>query len=188
MATDAFNDSEGPSVGGKLLHLVRKGTYPSRGQMGQQDSWTPPGLTPRNCSVSSLTNARYHLDAIPMSDHPNEDRHFSLDGGTYQVFGVFDGHDGPRAAGFASNYMMELFNSSSWKRIHNSDVPIALREFFTAADKDFFLSIKSSTDEKERLQAMIPPVSMHKVDVVRLGMNHILGVEHCIPYRVSVSK
>ena len=141
-------------------HLDRMGGLPSRTRTSQWDDWTPPGLTPENCSVSSLTNARYQLDEIPASDHPNEDRHFSLDGGTYQAFGVFDGHDGPRAAGFASNYMMELFNSSSWKRIQDSDVPIALREFFTAADRDFFQSIKSSIDEKERIQAMIPPVCM----------------------------
>ena len=156
MATSVFLPRDGSTS--VHPHLDIMGGFPSRGHTSQRDSWTPPGLTPKNCSVSSLTNARYHLDAIPMSDHPNEDRHFSLDGGTYQVFGVFDGHDGPRAAGFASNYMMELFNSSSWKRIHNRDVPIALREFFTAADRDFFMSIKSSTDEKERLQAMIPPV------------------------------
>ena len=141
-------------------HLDRMGAFSSRAHTSQRDDWTPPGLTPGHCSVSSLTNARYQLDEIPSSDHPNEDRYFSLDGGTYQAFGVFDGHDGPRAAGFASNYMMELFNSSSWKRIQDSDVPIALREFFTAADRDFFQSIKSSIDEKERIQAMIPPVCM----------------------------
>lgn len=151
-----------PRDGGRPVHppLEIMGGFPSRTRTSQRDDWTPPGLTPENCSVSSLPNARYQLDEIPTSDHPNEDRHFSLDGGNYQALGVFDGHDGPRAAGFASNYMMELFNSSSWKRIHDSDVPIALREFFTAADRDFFQSIKSSIDEKERIQAMIPPVWM----------------------------
>lgn len=175
MATSVFLPRDGSTS--VHPHLDIMGGFPSRGHTSQRDSWTPPGLTPKNCSVSSLTNARYHLDAIPMSDHPNEDRHFSLDGGTYQVFGVFDGHDGPRAAGFASNYMMELFNSSSWKRIHNSDVPIALREFFTAADKDFFLSIKSSTDEKERLQAMIPPVcTLTQMAVGTVGIEYAVSL------------
>lgn len=133
------------------------GVFQSREQRGYE--WTPSKFRePHNCSVASLENARYHLDGIPTSDHPNEDRHFAIEGNNFCTFGVFDGHDGPKAAGFASNYILEVFNSPSWQRIEARDIPLALEEFFKTTDKEFFRSIKSSIDEKEALQSMIPPV------------------------------
>ena len=119
---------------------------------------------PANCSVATLENARYRLDGIPKADHTNEDRHFVLDGGMYLAFGVFDGHDGPRAAGFASHYLMELFSTKSWKSVvekGSENIPHVLKEFFRATENDFFKSIQASIDEKLSLQAIIPKVRCH---------------------------
>ena len=140
-----------------------------RGQVDQSDldHWQPSiPKEPANCSVATLENARYRLDGIPMADHTNEDRHFVLDGGKYQTFGVFDGHDGQRAAGFASHYLMELFSTTSWKSIvekSQENIPHALKEFFAATEKEFFRSIKASIDEKESLQAIIPKVCCRNI-------------------------
>lgn len=118
-------------------------------------------------SVATLENARYIKNDIPRSEHPNEDRHFFLEGEDFKVFGVFDGHDGPRAAGFASNYFIEYFNTDSWKSLvslppqfQREQIPMALREFFKAAEKEFFCSIRSSIDERNQLQRTIPAVSL----------------------------
>lgn len=118
-------------------------------------------------SVATLENARYIKNDIPRPEHPNEDRHFSLEEEDFKVFGVFDGHDGPRAAGFASNYFIEYFNTDSWKslislppQVQREQIPMALREFFKAAEKEFFSSIRSSIDERNQLQRTIPAVSV----------------------------
>ena len=118
-------------------------------------------------SVATLENARYIKNDIPRPEHPNEDRHFFLEDEYFKVFGVFDGHDGPRAAGFASNYFIEYFNTDSWKslvslppQIQREQIPMALREFFKAAEKEFFSSIRSSIEERNQLQRTIPAVSL----------------------------
>ena len=117
-------------------------------------------------SVATLENARYRLGEVPRSEHPNEDRHFVLENDDCKVFGVFDGHDGPRAAGFASNYFIEYFSTESWRSIislppsvQRKQIPMALTEFFKAAEKEFFKSIRSSIEEKKQLQRTIPSVS-----------------------------
>ena len=135
-----------------------------RGQVDQHDleRWQPSiPKEPANCSVATLENARYRLDGISTADHTNEDRHFVLDGGKFLAFGVFDGHDGPRAAGFASHYLMEQFSTKSWKSVverGGENIPLVLKEFFSATEKDFFKSIKAGIDEKVSLQAIIPKV------------------------------
>lgn len=117
-------------------------------------------------SVATLENARYIKNDIPHPEHPNEDRHFFLEEKDFKVFGVFDGHDGPRAAGFASNYFIEYFNTDSWNSLvslppqaQREQIPLALGEFFKAAEKEFFSSIRSSIEEKKQLQRTIPAVS-----------------------------
>lgn len=118
-------------------------------------------------SVATLENARYRVGDMPRSEHPNDDRHFVLeDAGNCHVFGVFDGHDGPRAAGFASNYFIQYFSSEEWKSLvslspqaQRVQIPLALKEFFKAAERDFFNSIRSSIEERKQLQRTIPSVS-----------------------------
>lgn len=140
-------------------------TAHSRGHVDPRDldQWAPslPKI-PRNCSVATLENARYRVDGIATSDHSNEDRNFVLDGGNFQAFGVFDGHDGPRAAGFASNFFMELFHTTSWRKVATEgtkDISMALKEFFIAAEREFFQSIRCHIEDKKALQAVIPSVS-----------------------------
>ena len=121
-------------------------------------------------SVATLENARYQAHGIPRSEHPNEDRHLELEGENFKVFAVFDGHDGPRAAGFAANYFYEYFNTESWKslitqrtQVQREMIPDALKEFFRAAEKEFFNSIRPAIVEKQQLQRTIPSVSVHSV-------------------------
>lgn len=125
----------------------------------------PHFISRASCSQATLENARYSLQLAPLADHTNEDRHFALEGPNYKVFGVFDGHDGPRAAGFASNYMMQLFDTTSWisvvKNGNSSIIHEALVEFFRATEKDFFKSIQRYIDEKEITQRRIPSVCTH---------------------------
>ena len=118
-------------------------------------------------SVASLENARYRQGEVPQSEHPNEDRHFILDDGYCRVFAVFDGHDGPRAAGFASNFFIQYFSSESWKAVvslsphaQREQIPIALKEFFKAAEKEFFHSIRHHIEERNQLQRTIPQVCL----------------------------
>lgn len=63
--------------------------------------------------VGMSANQMYREDGTPCSAHEYEDRsiHFCLDqqNGTY-LYGVFDGHDGAKAAYFAS----QVENTKSW--------------------------------------------------------------------------
>jgi serine/threonine protein phosphatase PrpC len=81
-----------------------------------------------------------------------------------QVFAVFDGHDGSRAAGFASSYMLPVFNMLSWEKIvanaNSSIVNEFLSELFKDTEIDFFKSIERFILEKESLQMRIPQVSV----------------------------
>ena len=116
-------------------------------------------------SVASLENARYRLGEVPRSEHSNEDRHFKLEEPYCKVLGVFDGHDGPRAAGFSSNFFIQFFSSDSWKTVislppneQRIQIPMALKEFFKAAEREFFNSIRHHIEEKQQLQKTIPQV------------------------------
>jgi hypothetical protein len=125
----------------------------------------PVPLQTSETSVASLENARYGVGEVPRSEHPNDDRHFMLEDEYCKVYGVFDGHDGPRAAGFASNFFVQYFSSESWKAVislplqeQRVQIPMALREFFKAAEKEFFQSIGRYIDERKQLQRIIPQV------------------------------
>ena len=155
------------------LHTYPHSAPPS---LHVQDQSSPKSLPSRThpvprqtseTSVASLENARYRQGEVPRAEHPNEDRHFTLDDGYCKVYGVFDGHDGPRAAGFASNYFIQYFSTESWKslislpsEIQRQQIPMALREFFKAAEKEFFQSIKQHIDERKQLQRIIPQVQV----------------------------
>ena len=136
-------------------------TSPLHDPSSRRDLELGPSL-PSGASVATLENARYQISRPPSSDHANEDRFFAMEGGDFQVMAVFDGHDGARAAGFASNYILGLFYTQSWHHlVHRGyqNIPHALQEFFLAAERDFFLSIKHYTREFQEVQASIPAVS-----------------------------
>ena len=113
-------------------------------------------------STATLENERYSLDSIYRPDHDNEDRSFHHEEEDYVVFGVFDGHDGSRASGFASTYMRSLFDMQSWRSILMNPNPDIMRqamgEFFKDTEREFFKSIQKFIDEKNRLQQVIPQV------------------------------
>ena len=140
---------------------------------------------PSETSVASLENARYRLGEVPHSEHPNEDRHFTLVDGHCRVFGVFDGHDGPRAAGFASNFFIQYFSSDSWKAVtslpardQRKQIPMALREFFRAAEQEFFHSIRHPIEERKQLQRTIPSVGCYIVGVYTTAFCGVMYI-HC---------
>ena len=116
------------------------------------------------CSQASVENARYSLDNPPSADHPNEDRHFAVEGERFKVFAVFDGHNGPRAAGFASNYLLKLLQQQFWKNVVNrSDhnvIAEVLTSLFEDTEKQFFESIDRYIRQKRRLQDKIPQVCL----------------------------
>ena len=125
-------------------------------------SMTKTGAGAGPHSEATLENERYSLDELHRPDHHNEDRSFVVRERDYRVFAVFDGHDGQRAAGFASNYMYQLFQTTSWSSVvakaSSNLLCEALGEFFKATDKDFFQSIQEFVEEKESLQRSIPQV------------------------------
>ncbi len=124
----------------------------------------PQSISKEFFSGATLENERYSIESFYRPDHQNEDRYFSLEGTNFKVIGVFDGHDGSRAADFASHYMEELFYFDSWRKIINSGANIAevLREMFLDTEREFFKNIQNFIDEKESLQKVIPPVSEHR--------------------------
>ncbi|XP_071539217.1 TGF-beta-activated kinase 1 and MAP3K7-binding protein 1-like isoform X2 [Panulirus ornatus] len=72
------------------------------------DTWTDGLPICKLSGVGMSANQMYREDGTPCSEHEYEDRsiHFCLDheNGTY-LYGVFDGHDGAKAAYFASQRM-----------------------------------------------------------------------------------
>ncbi len=133
--------------------------HPNTGSAAHSTSHRPSN---RCFSQATLENEHYSLDGLCTPDHANEDRYFSLENSDYRVFAVFDGHDGGRAAGFASSYMHQLFATPSWNHIVAQAKPAiiheALNEFFKVTEQDFFKSIQRFIAETEYLQSIIPQV------------------------------
>ena len=121
-------------------------------------------LDKRNCSVFSLQNERYKLDASSLREHENEDEFLIYSNNKSLCMCVFDGHDGSRAAKFAHKYIKgNIFDTKSWKNLldfnDHREIESALAEFIKVTDKDFFKNIKIYIDEKLYLQSQIPRVS-----------------------------
>lgn len=115
------------------------------------------------CSQATIENARYSIDSPPSSDHPNEDRHFAVEGDNFSVWCVFDGHNGSRTSGFASNYLLKLLHQNFWKHVvkrANSELICeALNGLFMDTEKEFFANMEKHIAQKKRLQGRIPSVS-----------------------------
>ena len=123
-------------------------------------------LDKRNCSVYSLHNERYKLDAQSFKDHENEDEFLIHANNKSLCMCVFDGHDGSRAVKFVQKYMKaNIFDTKSWMILlevnNREEIESALAEFIKVTDKDFFKYIKNFIDEKVFLQAQIPRVSCY---------------------------
>ena len=106
-------------------------------------------------SVCTFENVRYRLGESPHAEHVNEDRWFDVRGGRCQVMALFDGHDGPRAMDHVCRYVGEQVEKRK-----GSDMRLAtLRDMFIETDSNFFGNISAYTEEKQTLEAVIPPVS-----------------------------
>ena len=117
----------------------------------------------RNCSVCTVANERYQLDAKSLKDHENEDDFMIYVNNYSLVMCVFDGHDGARAVKFAMKYMKgNIFDTKSWMKLSENNMPeeieTVLPEFIKITDADFFKSIQHFIDEKLYLQSQIPKV------------------------------
>ena len=127
----------------------------------------------RNCSVFSLQNERYRLDAPSYKDHDHDDE-FIIYANKYSLcMCVFDGHDGSRAVKFVQKYMKgNIFDTKSWMKLsefnRHEEIESALAEFIRVTEKDFFKNIKTYIDEKVYLQSQIPKVSYYHYQVVTL--------------------
>ena len=116
-----------------------------------------------NCSVFSIPNERYALDASSSRDHENEDEFLIHHNNHSLCMCVFDGHDGLRGVKFVKKYMtLRVFETKSWislsKLDRREEMEGALAEFIKVTDADFFRNIKHFIDEKLYLQSQIPKV------------------------------
>lgn len=71
-----------------------------------EDNWTDALPVCKESGVGFSTNQIYREDGYRQEDHPFEDRcfHCKYDESTF-VYGIFDGHEGSRAANFALQRM-----------------------------------------------------------------------------------
>ncbi|XP_068207269.1 TGF-beta-activated kinase 1 and MAP3K7-binding protein 1-like isoform X2 [Palaemon carinicauda] len=105
-------------------------------------------------------NQMYREDGTPCSEHEFEDRsiHFCLDreNNTY-LYGVFDGHDGARAAYFASQRMpAELSFEQLTGKTTEEEVKEVFREAFLSVENAFLESIDPKIAERTQLLDKIP--------------------------------
>ena len=142
-------------------HRYSELSHVSTGQRGTSHAGNLPSK--KNCSVSSLHNERYALDAPSTKDHENEDEFLIHANYRSLCLCCFDGHDGPRAVKFVKRYMKaNIFDTKSWIDISEKDnheeIECALAEFIKVTDADFFKNIKQFIEEKVYLQSQIPKV------------------------------
>ncbi|KAK7079552.1 PHOsphatase [Halocaridina rubra] len=128
--------------------------------MRNNDTWTD-GLPICHLSgVGMSANQMYREDGTPCSEHEFEDRsiHFCLDrdNSTY-LYGVFDGHDGAKAAYFASQRMpAELSFEQLTDKTTEEDVKEVFREAFISVENAFLESIDPKIAERTQLLDKIP--------------------------------
>lgn len=104
-----------------------------------------------------MTNQRYREDGGRREEHEFEDRsfHFNVDD-TY-LYGVFDGHDGPRASDFTVQRLpAELLLGQLTANMSDEQIKAVLRQAFIAVEKGFFQSLDDALAEKTELQLQMP--------------------------------
>ncbi|XP_050722481.1 TGF-beta-activated kinase 1 and MAP3K7-binding protein 1-like [Eriocheir sinensis] len=124
------------------------------------DTWTDGLPICKLSGVGMSANQMYREDGTPCSEHEYEDRsiHFCLDqpNGTY-LYGVFDGHDGAKAAYFASQRMpAELSFEQLTGKTSEEEVKEVFREAFLAVENAFLESIDPKIAERTQLLDKIP--------------------------------
>jgi len=126
----------------------------------QQSSWTDDLPVCNNSGVGYETNKAYRRDGYRTQEHSQEDYsyHFELDPDLC-LYGVFDGHDSPRAAHFAQQRMpAELSFGQLSRRGGSADesVRAALQQAFLAVEKGFFETIDEALAQRAMLLSEIP--------------------------------
>ena len=125
---------------------------------------SPPSYN-RYISFGNIQNERYSLSSQPSSDHDNEDV-FMFHSNKYSLcMCVLDGHDGSHAVKFVKKYMNQhVFGKLAWDDVMKSNKPekiiAALANCIQEIDNNFFISINPFTMERQRLQSVIPKVSI----------------------------
>ena len=120
-------------------------------------SWTDDLPVCVRCGYGSSTNQIYRQDGVRRESHEFEDRsfHFSLEGGS--LYGVFDGHDGHKAAHFAEQRMpAELLLGQLVDKTTDDQVKDVLLQAFEAVEKGFFESIDDLLAVKANLLLQFP--------------------------------
>ncbi|KAG7168653.1 TGF-beta-activated kinase 1 and MAP3K7-binding protein 1-like [Homarus americanus] len=124
------------------------------------DTWTDGLPICKLSGVGMSANQMYREDGTPCSEHEYEDRsiHFCLDheNGTY-LYGVFDGHDGAKAAYFASQRMpAELSFEQLTGKTSSEEVKEVFRDAFLAVENAFLESIDPKIAERTHILDKIP--------------------------------
>ncbi|KAA0185234.1 hypothetical protein HAZT_HAZT009318 [Hyalella azteca] len=125
---------------------------------------------PDACRVGMSANQMYREDGTPCSAHEYEDRsiHFCLDreNQTY-LYAVFDGHDGAKAAYFASQRLpAELSFEQITPKSSREKVREVFATAFHAVEEAFLESIDHCIAERTQLLDKIPE-DMPQVEAAR---------------------
>ncbi|XP_022312975.2 TGF-beta-activated kinase 1 and MAP3K7-binding protein 1-like [Crassostrea virginica] len=141
--------------------VVVVGSPPRIGAHGHALSWTDDLPVCPLSGVGFSTNQIYREDGIRREEHEFEDCSFHFkfkmhDEDCY-LYGVFDGHDGSRAANFAAQRMpAELLLGQLSGKTSDEDIKDLLNQAFIAVEKSFFESIDHIFAEKTTIQLQLP--------------------------------
>ncbi|KAH0558093.1 TGF-beta-activated kinase 1 and MAP3K7-binding protein 1-like isoform X1 [Cotesia glomerata] len=123
-----------------------------------EDNWTDALPVCKESGVGFSTNQIYREDGYRQEDHPFEDRcfHCKYDESTF-VYGIFDGHEGSRAANFALQRMAaEILLGQLNGKSTNEEVKEVLRQAFISVERGYFDSIGDLLAERTSLKFDIP--------------------------------
>ncbi|XP_069124161.1 LOW QUALITY PROTEIN: TGF-beta-activated kinase 1 and MAP3K7-binding protein 1-like [Argopecten irradians] len=140
---------------------LSNGSVGSPPRLGLQDhalSWTDDLPVCQLSGIGFSTNQAYREDGLRRELHEFEDRsfHFKLDDDCY-LYGVFDGHDGSKAANFTSQRMpAELLLGQLGETTSDDEIKEVLNQAFIAVEKSFFESIDHVFAEKTTIQLQLP--------------------------------
>ncbi|CAK8678257.1 TGF-beta-activated kinase 1 and MAP3K7-binding protein 1-like [Clavelina lepadiformis] len=121
-------------------------------------SWTDDLPQCQLSDVGVATNVVYLADGSETEAYPYEDRafNFATDYDCY-LYGVFDGHDGSRAAHFASERLpAELLLGQLTYHVNETSVKNILQQAFSVVERGFFESIDNELARKTHLQSQLP--------------------------------
>ncbi|XP_015513997.1 TGF-beta-activated kinase 1 and MAP3K7-binding protein 1 [Neodiprion pinetum] len=123
-----------------------------------QHSWTDDLPVCKQSGVGFSTNQIYREDGGRQEDHPFEDRsfHCRYDDSTF-LYGVFDGHEGTKAATFALQRMAaEILLGQLSGKSTDEEVKEVLRQAFITVERGYLDSIGDILAERASLQFDIP--------------------------------